>query len=126
MDLLFLSIFHNLLTTFLIVHSIDQQMAEFLQHPEKIPHRTYFEAAQYYLNNNKDLNEALHWIDAALKKSPNNFRYGLLKAKIQDKSGDRQAATITINLAQTWAKNAKNANYIGQTTLFKQSLLKRE
>jgi hypothetical protein len=105
---------------------IDQQMAEFLQHPEKIPHRTYFEAAQYYLNNNKDLNEALHWIDAALKKSPNNFRYGLLKAKIQDKSGDRQAATITINLAQTWAKNAKNANYIGQTTLFKQSLLKRE
>lgn len=105
---------------------IEQQMTEFLKDPDNIPHRTYFEAAQYYLNNDKDLSEALAWIDAALGKSPENFRYGLLKAKIQDKSGDSQAALITINLAHTWAKNAKNANYIEQTELFRQSLLMRK
>ena len=71
----------------------------------------------------KDLDEALAWIDAALKKSSKNFRYGLLKAKIQDKSSNIQAALITINLAHSWAINAKNANYIEQTKLFRQSLL---
>lgn len=105
---------------------IAHQMQEMLIDPTKIPHRTYFEAAQYYLNNNKNLGEALAWIDKALEKSPKNFRYGLLKAKIQDKSGDNQTALITINLAHTWAKKAKNANYIEQTELFRKSLLKRK
>jgi hypothetical protein len=105
---------------------ITRQMTEFLQYPEKIPARTYFEAAQYYLNNNKDLNEALSWMDAALEKSPNNFRYGLLKAKIQAKKGDKKSALITIEQAHAWAKAAKNANYIEQTALFKASLLKKE
>ncbi len=105
---------------------IAKQMSEFLQHPEKIPPRTYFEAAQYYLNNNKDLNEALHWINAAMGKSENNFRYGLLKAKIQAKSGDEKSAIVTIEQAHTWAKTVKNANYIDQTALFKASLLKKK
>lgn len=105
---------------------IAKQMSEFLQHPKKIPHRTYFEAAQYYLTNYKDLNEALRWINAALEKSENNFRYGLLKAKIQAKNGDEKSAVITIEQAHTWAKTAKNANYIEQAALFKTSLLKKE
>lgn len=104
---------------------IEQQMAEFMKNPDTVPHRTYFEAAQYYLNNDKDLEEALAFILAALKKSPENFRYGLLKAKIQHKDGDRKAALITIDQAYNWAKNAKNANYIQQTKLFKQSLSAR-
>jgi tetratricopeptide (TPR) repeat protein len=102
---------------------IEQQMTEFMKNPDSIPHRTYFEAGQYYLNNDKDLNEALSFINEALKKSPNNFRYGLLKAKIQNKNGDRDAALITIDKAHTWAKDANNANYIEQTELFRQSIL---
>ena len=105
---------------------IEEQMTEFMKNPNNIPHRTYFEAAQYYLNNNKDLDEALIFIDAALEKSPENFRYGLLKAKIQNRDGDSQAALITINEAYSWAKNAKNENYIEQTELFRQSLLNKK
>lgn len=105
---------------------ISIQMSEFLQNPEKIPPRTYFEAAQYYLNNDKDLNEALSWIDKGLEKSPDNFRFGLLKAKIQAKSGDKKSAAITIEKAHSWAIAANNANYIEQTALFKTSLLKME
>ena len=105
---------------------IEEQMTEFMKNPNNIPHRTYFEAAQYYLNNNKDLDEALMFIDAALEKSSENFRYGLLKAKIQNRDGDSQAALITINEAYSWAKNAKNDNYIEQTELFRQSLLNKK
>jgi lipopolysaccharide biosynthesis regulator YciM len=105
---------------------IAAQMEEFLKTPETIPHRTYFEAAQYYLHNNRDLKEALTWIDAALIKSPENARYGLLKAKIQAKNGDSSAAMVTINQANTWAVNASNDNYIEQTALFRQSLLEKK
>lgn len=103
---------------------IEAQMAGFMKSPEKVPHRTYFEAAQYYLNNGKDLEEALKFIESAIEKSPENFRYGLLKSKIQDKNGDRQAALKTIDKANSWAKKANNANYIEQTELFKQSMMK--
>jgi len=104
---------------------IEQQIKEFMKNPDSIPHRTFFEAAQYYLNNDKDLSEALNFINAALDKSAKNFRYGLLKAKIQDKNEDRKSALITINDAYNWAKNAKNENYIEQTELFRQSLLSK-
>jgi hypothetical protein len=105
----------NIPITVEVDQKIAAQMADFLKTPETIPHRTYFEAAQYYLHNNRDLKEALNWIDAALDKSPENARYGLLKAKIQDKNGDSIAAMKTINLANTWAVNSSNDNYIEQT-----------
>ena len=43
---------------------IESQMQVFMKNPEKIPHRTYFEAAQYYSNNGKDLNDALSFIES--------------------------------------------------------------
>lgn len=101
---------------------IEAQMTEFLKTPDDIPAGTYFEAAQYYLHNDKDLGDALSWINAALVKSPENFRYGLLKAKIQEKSGDHKAALATIEQANGWATAANNANYIGQTQLYWDSI----
>jgi hypothetical protein len=109
-----------------VASQIEQQMTEFMKTPENIPHRTYFEAAQYYSNNGKDLNEALDFIDKALEKSPENFRYGLLKAKIQAKNNNGKGALITVKIANQWAKNKKNDNYIEQTNLFWQSLLTKK
>ena len=103
---------------------IDAQMQTLLVEPEKIPHRTYFSAAQYYLTNDKDLDTAESWIDAALEKSPENFRYGLLKAKIQYKNRKTAEAMSTIEQAHKWAIDANNANYIGQTSLFMKSIKK--
>jgi len=102
---------------------IDKQMETMLKNPDSITHQTYFEAAQYYLNNNKDLSVALLWINSALEKNTKNFRYGLLKAKIQFNSGDKKNALNTIDLANMWAKEVKNNNYIEQTELFRKSLL---
>jgi hypothetical protein len=104
-------------------NKIAAQMEEFLKTPETIPHRTYFEAAQYYLHNDRDLDQALNWINDALVKSPENPRYGLLKAKIQDKAGDKKAAIKTVNLANDWAVKADNANYTEQTDIYRKSLV---
>ena len=105
---------------------IEAQMLDFMKNPENIPHRTYFEAAQYYSNNGKDLNDALSFIDSALEKSPENFRYGLLKAKILTKMNNYEDALMTVKIAYQWAKNKNNANYIEQTRLFWDSLLTKK
>ena len=109
-----------------VASQIESQMLDFMKSPENIPHRTYFEAAQYYSNNGKDLNDALGFIDNALEKSPENFRYGLLKAKILTKMDNYEDALIVVEIANTWAKNKNNANYIEQTNLFWQSLLTKK
>ena len=109
-----------------VASQIEQQMTEFMKTPESIPHRTYFEAAQYYSNNNKDLNDALSFIDSALDKSPENFRYGLLKAKILAKMNNYKNALVVIKAANMWAKDKNNANYIEQTRLFWESLLTKK
>ena len=105
---------------------IEAQMLNFMKTPENIPHRTYFEAAQYYSNNGKDLNDAISFIDSALEKSPENFRYGLLKAKIFAKMDNYEDALVVVEIANTWAKNKNNANYIEQTRLFWESLLTKK
>ena len=101
---------------------IEGQMTELLKNPDQIVHATYFRAAEYYLHNNKNLEQALTWIERALTMSESNFRYGLLKAKIQAARGDKTAALTTIKLANKWANIAKNDNYISQTKLFWESL----
>lgn len=97
---------------------IEAQMAELLETPDKVSHRVYFRAAEYYLHNKKDLNQSMEWIDAALEKSKNNFRYGLLKAKIYTAQGNKPKAISTVKTAYEWAKTANNANYMGQTSLY--------
>ena len=123
-------IWENTLVNIPIEVSVDEQiaaqMAEFLKTPETIPHRTYFEAAQYYLHNDRNLTEALTWINAALGKSPENPRYGLLKSKIEAKSGDISSALKTVNLAHSWAVDANNDNYIEQTDLYRKSLEEKD
>ena len=101
---------------------IEAQMAEFLKSPESIKHGVYFRAAEYYLHNKKDLNQSMEWIDAALLKSENNFRYGLLKAKIYTAQGDKANAISTVKAAHEWAKAKNNANYMGQTSVYLASL----
>lgn len=103
---------------------IEAQMVTLLATPEKVSHRVYFRAAEYYLHNNKDLNQSIEWIDAALAKSENNFRYGLLKAKIYKAQGTKDKAISTVKTAYDWAKAADNSNYIGQTSLYLSELEK--
>ena len=65
---------------------------ELLKDPDAVSHRDYFRAAEYYLHNNKDLSQSLNWINDALLKSENNFRYGLLKSKIFAAQGNKEQA----------------------------------
>ena len=69
--------------------------------------RPYFNAIQYYYENDKDLNKAMTWALEAEKQEPSAPWYKLWKARIQLKMGDKQNAILT---AQEGIKLAKAAN----------------
>ncbi len=103
---------------------VERQITSLAAAPGGMTHQNLFLAAEYFLHNDKDLARADEWITAAMEKSPKNFRYGLLRAKILAKTGKKDEALKMIADANTWAKDAKNANYIEQTQVFWDSIKK--
>lgn len=101
---------------------IEAQMAELMQQPDEVSDRVLFRAAEYYLHNQKDLDQAMSWIDLALEKNSENFRYGLLKAKIYKAQGQIDQAISTVKTANEWATAAENQNYMEQTRVYLASL----
>jgi hypothetical protein len=74
--------------------------------------KPYFAAAQYYYENNKDLNKALEWITEAEKTDMKAPYYKYWKARIQLKKGDKTAAIATAKEGARLAKEAKNDEYV--------------
>jgi hypothetical protein len=74
--------------------------------------KPYFAAAQYYYENNKDLNKALAWVSEAEKADPKAPYYKLWKARIQLKMGDKSAALTTAQQGAQLAKEQKNEEYV--------------
>ncbi len=101
---------------------VDAQIAELQKSAEGMSDGNYFRAAEYYYHNDRNLDKGVEWIKTAIVKSPKNFRYGLLHAKILHKQGKKAEALKVIAEANSWAKEAKNSNYIEQTQIFWDSI----
>jgi hypothetical protein len=71
----------------------------------------YFQAAVYYLETGKDLNQALTWINLAEQANPNAFWVSHQKAKIQKALGDKAGAKATAMASLESAKKASNRDY---------------
>src|SRR5690606_25506304 len=57
--------------------------------------KPYFQAAQYYFKNDKDINKALEWVNEASKANPDAVHIYYWKAQIQLKAGDKAGAIAT-------------------------------
>jgi hypothetical protein len=77
-----------------------------------VPARNYYQAANYYYENDKDLNKALEWINTAIA---NNYeRYWVLRVKslIQAKLGDYKGAIATAERSIELAKKDNDDAYV--------------
>ena len=74
--------------------------------------KPYFQAAQYYLENGKDLNKALEWMNAADADNTKAPWVKLWKARVQLKMGDKKAAAKTAEEGLKIATEIKNPEYI--------------
>lgn len=74
--------------------------------------RPYFEAASYYVETGRNLNQALTWVNKATELNPNAYWQFYLKARIQAKLGDKAGAKTTAQKSMELAKKANNEDYV--------------
>ncbi len=74
--------------------------------------RPYFPAAVYYIDNGKDLNQAVEWLDKAIAQNPDAYFMYYQKARALAKLGKKQDAIAASNKSIELAKAAKNDDYV--------------
>jgi hypothetical protein len=101
----------NTSVKFTVATDYDAKVMKSIDTYTKVDPNNYYAAAVYYLENGKDLNKALEWINLAAQNNPNAYWILHQKAKIQkalnDKKGAIESATASLNAA----KEAKNRDY---------------
>ena len=74
--------------------------------------RPYFNAAMYYLDTNRDLNQAVAWFDKAIEQNPNAYWAYHQKANALAKLGKKEEAKQTANKSMELARTQKNDDYV--------------
>lgn len=92
--------------------NIDQKIMTQIDNLMNKDNRPYFQAAMYYMENNKDINKALGWFDKAIEQNPNAFWVYHQKANALAKLGKKQDAITTANKSIELAKAAQNDDYV--------------
>ena len=95
-----------------ITTSIDEKVMANISEAMKGEKKPYFAAAQYYLQNGKDLKQALAWMTEAEKSDPKAPWFKLWKGRIQLKMGDKAAAATTAQQGIDVAKAQKVDEYV--------------
>jgi hypothetical protein len=72
----------------------------------------YFNAAMYYMDNGKDLNQALAWFNKGIDQNPDAFYMYHQKANCLAKLGKKQEAIATATKSIELATAAKNSDYV--------------
>lgn len=94
-----------------ITTEIDSKVMKNIETTMAVDSRPYFQAANYYYENNKDLNQALIWVNKAIEQNPKAFWMTMLKARIQLKLNDKKSAIATAEQTVALATEAKNDDY---------------
>jgi tetratricopeptide (TPR) repeat protein len=69
--------------------------------------RTAYQAAAFYYDNNKDMNQAAKWVDQAVAKNPDAYFMHYKKAQIQANLGNKKEAAASAQKAIDILKKAK-------------------
>jgi len=81
------------------VEQVSKQLDAAVSAGTALDPRTAYQAAAFYYDNNKDMNQAAKWIDKALEKSPDAYFMHYKKAQIQAKIGNKKEAAASAQKA---------------------------
>jgi hypothetical protein len=76
----------------------------------------YYSAATFYLDANKNLQQAHEWISEALEARPEAYWMHRKKSLIEAKMGNKSAAIASAKTSLTLAEEAKNMDYVKLNT----------
>jgi tetratricopeptide (TPR) repeat protein len=81
------------------VEQVSKQLDAAVSAGTPLDPRTAYQAAAFYYDNNKDMNQAAKWIDQALEKNPDAYFMHYKKAQIQAKIGNKKEANASAQKA---------------------------
>lgn len=102
----------NTVASFEVTTDIDSKVMAQIDNIFNKDTKPYYQAAAYYYEADKDMSQALTWIDKAIDQNPEAYWVMHLKAKIQAKAGDKSGAINSANASSAMAKKAKNDDYV--------------
>jgi tetratricopeptide (TPR) repeat protein len=88
------------------------QINQVMKDPDLEDANIYFGAGNYYFSNDKDIDQALKWVNRAVELKPDAFWMSRVKAQIQAKMGDYKAAIETAQLSLNAAEKAGSDQYV--------------
>jgi hypothetical protein len=102
----------NTSVKFTIVVDFDSQVMKSIEAGTRNGANNFYQAANYYYENKKDLKQALEWVTAAANANKEAYWVWLLKARIQKDLNDKKGAIESSAVSKTAAEKAKNNDYV--------------
>ena len=115
-------IWDNVYVNVPITTDVDSKVMNQIKDVMQSDNRPYFQAALYYIENGKDLNQAVTWLDKAIAQNPDGFYIYYQKARALAKLGKKQDALAASNKSIELAKTAKNDDYVALNEKLQKSL----
>ena len=95
-----------------ITTNTEEKMMAQISQLMKMDNRPYYNTATYYINNGKDLNQALTWLNKAIELEPDVLRNHYQRANVLAKMGKKEEAKTAIKKGIEMAKVQKNDNFV--------------
>jgi hypothetical protein len=105
-----------------ITVDFDAKVMKSIEANTKVSPNNLFQSAVYYLENGKDLKQALTWVNSALESNPTAFWMLYQKARIQKGLNDKVGSLASSKVSWEEATKAKNADYVKMNEELQKSL----
>jgi len=107
-------VWDNVFAGFDVTSDVDSKVMEQIKGTMEKDNKPYFTAAQYYIDNGKDLNKAVEWLDKAYAQNPDAYWIMYQKARALKMLGKKSEAIAASNKSMELAKKGPtpNADYV--------------
>jgi tetratricopeptide (TPR) repeat protein len=98
--------------SFGVTADVDGKVMQQIKSTIENDNKPYFNAAVYYIDNGKDLNKAVEWLDKAYVQNPDAYWVMYQKARALKMLGKKGDALAASNKSIELAKKGKNDDYV--------------
>lgn len=105
-------IWDNVYVALPITTDVDSKVSAQIKEIMDGDNKPYFEAAYYYIESGKNLEQAVTWLDKAIAQNPDAFWIQYQKARALSKLGKKTEALAASNKSKELAAKAKNDDYV--------------
>jgi DUF2911 family protein/tetratricopeptide repeat protein len=102
----------NTIVTVPVSTDVDSKVTARIKEVMTKDNRPYYQSALYYMENGKDLNQALAWFDKAAEQDPDAYWVHLQRANCLAKLGKKEEAKAASQKSRELAVKAGNDDYV--------------